>query len=718
MSQPNKTLYIKNLNDQVKKDELKSQLYALFTPYGILDIVAMKRPNMRGQAFVVFHDLAGATAAMRAWDGELFYDKEMRIEYAKTRSFATRRVEEPGWDPLAEAKAKALGLGSRLKRERDDDGAGGGKKGRGADGEEMDMDDEPSNASAQAQGGVPSGPPSSIDLHKFTARDNPGGTTGTIPTIPWVPLGRSWSWTNVSNGTSTIPADGASNGSQKRPTRVYTQTRLGDEHCIWMRQTSRAPNDHVSLQNITRNMHTAHSHPQRRYGFTCPSEMRGYFPSDLQVESQPVPGRADRRQRNGKWYGNRPSPPQTVDHTTHNHVPRAIRLSRIPCTVRQDRIGYLGRVFAYQTMNTLGYISRQYDALASQPTTPTAEPVSSSRAPKTTSTSDSDDSLLDVGECRAQIAVADSNDTPELQLPPLATLPDNTTTTITAPSTLDHSPPRPRRKRFVLVRLLISIWHGLCALWTLLPAWKRVRHNFGLLALDTSDEKEDGEDEVEEEEDDPLVTRAPPPSAITTTRRISFDNAQVLTKRTSRSRFNKPPTPVASPAELAESDRDTDRQDERPHSHSRLRHQRRAPPPPPGHERRPRCYRTLSPLLYSRHQPRLPSRASTPPIRRPTALHKTKTLVLDLDETLIHSTSRAMHSHGSMGGGGLLGLSGLFGGGRRQGAGHMVEVVLGGRSTLYHVYKRPFVDFFLRKVSSWYTLVIFTASMPEYADPE
>lgn len=54
---------------------------------------------------------------------------------------------------------------------------------------------------------------------------------------------------------------------------------------------------------------------------------------------------------------------------------------------------------------------------------------------------------------------------------------------------------------------------------------------------------------------------------------------------------------------------------------------------------------------------------------------------------------------------------------KNKGAGHVVEVVLGGRSTLYHVYKRPFVDFFLRTVSSWYTLVIFTASMQEYADP-
>jgi CTD nuclear envelope phosphatase 1 len=98
------------------------------------------------------------------------------------------------------------------------------------------------------------------------------------------------------------------------------------------------------------------------------------------------------------------------------------------------------------------------------------------------------------------------------------------------------------------------------------------------------------------------------------------------------------------------------------------------------------------------------------------------------------------------GGGGLTGISlaGLFpgssrrGGGGSRGEGHTVEVILGGRSTLYHVYKRPFVDHFLKKVSSrlthagklvanvrarydqvasWYTLVVFTASMQEYADP-
>ncbi|GAA5865375.1 hypothetical protein JCM8547_005073 [Rhodosporidiobolus lusitaniae] len=84
-----------------------------------------------------------------------------------------------------------------------------------------------------------------------------------------------------------------------------------------------------------------------------------------------------------------------------------------------------------------------------------------------------------------------------------------------------------------------------------------------------------------------------------------------------------------------------------------------------------------------------------------------KTLVLDLDETLIHSTSRPYSK--SRSGGGKGGQGSL--------KTRVVEVVLEGRSTVYTVYKRPWVDFFLRKVSTWYTIVIFTASLPEYADP-
>ncbi|TEB30216.1 NIF-domain-containing protein [Coprinellus micaceus] len=113
---------------------------------------------------------------------------------------------------------------------------------------------------------------------------------------------------------------------------------------------------------------------------------------------------------------------------------------------------------------------------------------------------------------------------------------------------------------------------------------------------------------------------------------------------------------------------------------------------------------TLTPESSSRASTPIPSatsRSGTPVLNaKKSPFHLPKTLVLDLDETLIHSdvTANAFAR-------------------RKQSAGHMIEVVLGGRSTLYHVYKRPFVDFFLRTVSGWYTLVIFTASMQEYADP-
>ncbi|TPX14000.1 uncharacterized protein E0L32_005700 [Thyridium curvatum] len=93
----------------------------------------------------------------------------------------------------------------------------------------------------------------------------------------------------------------------------------------------------------------------------------------------------------------------------------------------------------------------------------------------------------------------------------------------------------------------------------------------------------------------------------------------------------------------------------------------------------------------------------------PTDRTHQKTLILDLDETLIHSMSK----------------------GGRMSSGHMVEVRLtttyvgaAGQQSLgpqhpilYYVHKRPFCDDFLRRVCKWYNLVVFTASVQEYADP-
>ena len=57
---------------------------------------------------MVFADVASATEAMRAMQGFPFYDKPMRITYAKTKSDATAK-QEGSFDPKArdpETRAK------------------------------------------------------------------------------------------------------------------------------------------------------------------------------------------------------------------------------------------------------------------------------------------------------------------------------------------------------------------------------------------------------------------------------------------------------------------------------------------------------------------------------------------------------------------------------------------------------------------------------------
>lgn len=86
-----------------------------------------------------------------------------------------------------------------------------------------------------------------------------------------------------------------------------------------------------------------------------------------------------------------------------------------------------------------------------------------------------------------------------------------------------------------------------------------------------------------------------------------------------------------------------------------------------------------------------------------------KTLILDLDETLIHSMSKGGMNSGHMVEVRLNTASlGMHGGGPGPAGQHPI---------LYWVNKRPYCDEFLRRVCKWYNLVIFTASVQEYADP-
>ncbi|KAM0329940.1 hypothetical protein ACHAQA_004107 [Verticillium albo-atrum] len=92
---PNQTLYITNLpSAKIQKPDLRTELYLLFSTYGpVLDIVAMKTMKMRGQAHVTFRDIQTATQAMRSLEGFEFLGRQLKIQYAKSKSDFVARLD-------------------------------------------------------------------------------------------------------------------------------------------------------------------------------------------------------------------------------------------------------------------------------------------------------------------------------------------------------------------------------------------------------------------------------------------------------------------------------------------------------------------------------------------------------------------------------------------------------------------------------------------------
>ncbi|KAK2721517.1 hypothetical protein QYM36_003713 [Artemia franciscana] len=69
---------------------------------------------MRGQAFVIFKDIGAATNALRSMQGFPFYDKPMRIQYAKVDSDAIAKVK----GTFTEKKKKVKEIKKDKKKEQ------------------------------------------------------------------------------------------------------------------------------------------------------------------------------------------------------------------------------------------------------------------------------------------------------------------------------------------------------------------------------------------------------------------------------------------------------------------------------------------------------------------------------------------------------------------------------------------------------------------------
>ncbi|KAI0154876.1 RNA recognition domain-containing protein [Xylariaceae sp. FL1272] len=124
---PISTVYVRNLEERIKPEVLKSTLETIFSEYGnVIDIVAKTNLKAKGQAFIVFESPDSVTQAVEELQGFEIFGKPMQVAVARTRSDAT--VKESGNKEefelhqrrrLAEKdKRKALEAASESKRAR------------------------------------------------------------------------------------------------------------------------------------------------------------------------------------------------------------------------------------------------------------------------------------------------------------------------------------------------------------------------------------------------------------------------------------------------------------------------------------------------------------------------------------------------------------------------------------------------------------------------
>lgn len=109
----NPTLYISNISWSVKKPLLKRALYSLFTRHGkVLDVIVLRGPSksntpLRGQAWVIFDTVASATAALNAEQHFVFFDRQLKLEYA--REISDRIARRDGIKKKRKADVAAAG---------------------------------------------------------------------------------------------------------------------------------------------------------------------------------------------------------------------------------------------------------------------------------------------------------------------------------------------------------------------------------------------------------------------------------------------------------------------------------------------------------------------------------------------------------------------------------------------------------------------------------
>lgn len=84
------TIYVSNLDDKVRKNELRRVVYLLFSEFGVVIDVAMSLASEthRGQAYVTMENREAALTAIRTLQSRDVYGRRLRAQQAKQTSFS------------------------------------------------------------------------------------------------------------------------------------------------------------------------------------------------------------------------------------------------------------------------------------------------------------------------------------------------------------------------------------------------------------------------------------------------------------------------------------------------------------------------------------------------------------------------------------------------------------------------------------------------------
>ncbi|KAI5305300.1 hypothetical protein KEM56_004786 [Ascosphaera pollenicola] len=103
---PNNTVYVRNLEERMKIEELKESLQGIFEEFGtIVQIIAKTNLRAKGQAFIVFDNVESAAKAIDEVNDFDLFEKPMILDFARTKSDAIV-LKEAGETELEEHKRR------------------------------------------------------------------------------------------------------------------------------------------------------------------------------------------------------------------------------------------------------------------------------------------------------------------------------------------------------------------------------------------------------------------------------------------------------------------------------------------------------------------------------------------------------------------------------------------------------------------------------------